>query len=187
MPPLPLRIAILECDTPIEPLRARYGGYGRIFATLLHAAAHSLGHTGLSSASGLDISSFDVVTAQEYPKLEDVDGVLISGSKYNSFDNDPWILKLVEFTKEVLRQRKVRLIGVCFGHQIIGRAMGVKVDRSDKGWETSVTAMDLTKRGQEIFGRPSLVRKPFRNLCKGRTDWSRRYIKCIGTLFMNTL
>jgi GMP synthase-like glutamine amidotransferase len=60
-----------------------------------------------------------------------------------------------------LKQRRVRLIGVCFGHQIIGRTMGVKVDRSDKGWETSVVAVDLTKRGQEIFGRSSLVREPF--------------------------
>jgi hypothetical protein len=31
------------------------------------------------------------------------------------------------------------------------------VGRSEKGWEASVTAIDLTKRGQEIFGQPSLV------------------------------
>jgi hypothetical protein len=158
MPSLPLRIAILETDTPVEPVRAKYGGYGSIFTGLLKAGADALKHERLSSTSGMEISSFDVVTAQEYPKLEDVDGILITGSKYNSFDNDPWILKLVEFTTEVLKQWRVRLIGVCFGHQIIGRAMGVKVDRSDKGWETSVVAVDLTKRGQEIFGRPSLVR-----------------------------
>lgn len=66
-------------------------------------------------------------------------------------------MKLVEFTKKVLEQRRVKIIGVCFGHQIVGRALGVKVDRSDKGWEASVTAIDLTKRGQEIFGRPALV------------------------------
>jgi GMP synthase-like glutamine amidotransferase len=161
MPSLPLRIAILETDTPVEPIRAKYGDYGSLFTGLLKAGADALKHEGVSSTSGLDISSFDVVTAQEYPKLDDVDGILITGSKYNSFDNDPWILKLVEFTTEVLKQRRVRLIGVCFGHQIIGRTMGVKVDRSDKGWETSVVAVDLTKRGQEIFGRSSLVREPF--------------------------
>jgi len=82
---------------------------------------------------------------------------LISGSKYNSFDDVPWILKLVRFTKEVLAQRRVRIIGVCFGQQIIGRAMGAKVARSDRGWEVSVTAMDLTKKGQEIFGKTALV------------------------------
>jgi len=64
---------------------------------------------------------------------------------------------LVEFTKGVLEQRRVRMIGVCFGHQIIGRAYGMKVGRSEEGWEISVTALDLTKRGQEIFGKTALV------------------------------
>ncbi|KAG9237811.1 class I glutamine amidotransferase-like protein [Amylocarpus encephaloides] len=157
MTSLPLRIAILECDTPMDSVRERAGGYGSIFSRLLRAGADSLKYPGLSSTEGMQLSSFDVVTKQEYPKLEDVDGILISGSKHNSFDNDPWILKLVEFTKEVLGQERVRVVGVCFGHQIVGRAMRAKVVRSEKGWEISVMAIDLTKKGQEIFGQPSLA------------------------------
>jgi len=157
MPDLPLRIAILECDTPLDGTRAKYGSYGGVFTALIKAGADALDYPGISSTSGLELSAFDVVTKQEYPSLENVDGILITGSRFNSFEDEPWILKLVEFTKEVLAQRRVRIIGVCFGHQIVGRAMGVKVDRSDKGWETSVTAVDLTKRGQEIFGTTALV------------------------------
>jgi GMP synthase-like glutamine amidotransferase len=85
----------------------------------------------------------------------------MTGSRFSSFDNDPWILKLVDFVKEVLSQKRVRIIGLCFGHQIVGRAMGVKVAKSDKGWETSVMAIDLTKRGQEIFGKTTLVSTSF--------------------------
>jgi GMP synthase-like glutamine amidotransferase len=54
---------------------------------------------------------------------------------HNSFDNEVWIVKLVEFVKSVLAQDRVRLIGICFGHQIIGRALEQKVGRSDRGWE----------------------------------------------------
>lgn len=93
----------------------------------------------------------------KYPSLDSIDATLMTGSRYNSFDNMPWILKLLEFTIEVLAQDRVRVIGVCFGHQIVGRAMGVEVGRSPTGWEASVTAVDLTKRGQKIFGRPPLV------------------------------
>lgn len=155
MPSLPLRIAILQCDTPLDGTRSKYGGYGGVFTALLNAGAAAL--EPLLSPSDLQISVFDCVTKQEYPSLDSIDGILITGSRYNSFDNEPWILKLVAFTEEVLKQTRVRIIGVCFGHQIIGRALGAKVDRSDKGWETSVTAIDLTKKGQEIFGKTALV------------------------------
>lgn len=64
----------------------------------------------------------------------------------------------MEFTKKVLAQNRVRLIGVCFGHQIIGRALDVKVDRSDRGWEVSVTPVQLTAKGKELFGVEELVR-----------------------------
>ncbi|PBP17399.1 putative glutamine amidotransferase class-I [Diplocarpon rosae] len=157
MPAPPLRIAILECDTPVPAVVAKHGAYDQIFTSLLRAAADALCHPGLSASSGLDITAWDVVSEQSYPAHEDIDAVLITGSKYNSFDNDPWILKLVDFTKQLLEQRRVRILGVCFGHQILGRALGVDVGRSDGGWEVSVTAMDLTKRGQEIFGKTSLA------------------------------
>ena len=157
MTKLPLHIAILECDTPQPNANAKYGGYGGVFTVLLKAGADALGHPGLTSSSGLSLSVYDVVTKQEYPSLEDIDAVLLTGSKHNAFDDDEWILKLVDFTKKVLDQRRVRIIGICFGHQIVGRVLGARVGMSDKGWETSVTAIDLTKRGQEIFGRPALV------------------------------
>ena len=58
----------------------------------------------------------------------------------------------------MLAQDRVRLIGVCFGHQIIGRALGVKVGRSDKGWEVAVVNVELTTKGKEMFGLEELVR-----------------------------
>jgi hypothetical protein len=157
MPQLPLRIAVLECGAALPKTGAKYGGYGGAFKALLNSAADALSHPSLSSSSGLQIFTFDVANAQVYPSLEDIDAILITGSKHNAFDDDPWIVKLVKFVEGVLAQRRVRIIGVCFGHQIVGRAMGVKVQRSESGWEASVTAIDLTKRGQEIFGRPALV------------------------------
>jgi GMP synthase-like glutamine amidotransferase len=51
----------------------------------------------------------------------------------------------------------VRLVGVCFGHQIIGRALGQKVGRSEGGWEISVTPMQLTTKGKELFGLDEVV------------------------------
>ncbi|KAF2121395.1 nucleoside phosphatase family-domain-containing protein [Lophiotrema nucula] len=153
----PLRIAILECDTPLDQTRAKYGGYGGVFKALLSAAADALQYPGLSSKEGLELSVFDVVNAQKYPDLEDIDAVLLTGSRFNSFDSDPWILKLVDFTKKLLEQDRVRIIGVCFGHQIIGRAAGVEVGRSEGGWEVSVLPVELTEKGKELFKQDTLA------------------------------
>ncbi|KAI8942488.1 hypothetical protein NX059_000554 [Plenodomus lindquistii] len=149
----PLRIAILECDTPPPAVVDKYGKYGAIFTTLLETAAQGV---GLNPKEDLVLSAFDVVTAQEYPNLDDIDAVLISGSKHNSYDSDPWILKLVSFTETLLAQTRIRIIGVCFGHQILGRALGAKVGRSDDGWEISVLPVQLTAKGKEIFKQDTL-------------------------------
>jgi hypothetical protein len=73
----PLRIAILEADTPLPDVVEKYGRYDRIFSTLLETAAEGL---GLSPKKDLMLSAFDVVDKQEYPNFEDIDAVLISGS-----------------------------------------------------------------------------------------------------------
>lgn len=79
---------------------------------------------------------------------------------YDSFTSPPWIVKLVEFTQKVLAQDRVRIIGVCFGHQIVARAMGVEVGRNKDGWEATVSDVQLTEKGKHIFGVETLVSLP---------------------------
>lgn len=76
----PLRIAVLECDTPLDGTRARYGSYGGVFSALLDAGAALLSQETGAAPPPMMISMFDVVTAQAYPKLEDVDAILLTGS-----------------------------------------------------------------------------------------------------------
>lgn len=72
---------------------------------------------------------------------------------YNSFDNDSWILRLVTFTQLALESPHVRIIGVCFGHQILARALGAKVARSEgPTWEVSVCPVVQTALGKQKFG-----------------------------------
>ena len=180
----PIRIAVLECDSLISWIAIKYGGYCGLYTALLEAGARDL----QLAKDELEITRWNVLDKREYPDLENIDAILISGSsaypccsmclaqtrlkcpsemqsrwliqgriEFNAHDNIPWINDLVDFVKKVLSQDRVRVIGVCFGHQIIGRAMGAKVARSDRGWELSVSEVDLTARGKEIFGKDKLV------------------------------
>lgn len=70
---------------------------------------------------------------------------------------------MVDYVKKILAQDRVRIIGVCYGHQIVGRALGGEVQRSDGvdgGWEVSVCTVNLTEKGKELFGKEELVCLP---------------------------
>lgn len=78
----PLRIAILECDTPLDGTRAKYGSYGGVFKALLEAGADLLAkERGSSAPVPLSLKYYDVVTKQEYPEDKDFDAVLLTGSR----------------------------------------------------------------------------------------------------------
>lgn len=80
MPP-PLRIAILECDVVIDPVKTRYEGYAAVFTDLFQRSANALGQPErLDPATGLDISRWHVVDSDEYPNLDEVDAIVMTGS-----------------------------------------------------------------------------------------------------------
>ena len=76
----PLRIAVLECDDPAPNVKEKYGGYGRMFKELLESGAKQLAEADHGMKPELDVTKFDVVNTEQYPKFEDVDAVLLTGS-----------------------------------------------------------------------------------------------------------
>ena len=83
--PPPLRIAILECDIPIGNTREKYGGYGNLFKELLLKGKDEV-REGRDGKEGvdlpeLDVTKYNVVDEELYPRLEEVDVVLVSGSR----------------------------------------------------------------------------------------------------------
>ncbi|MEK7345615.1 MAG: amidotransferase [Pseudomonadota bacterium] len=79
---------------------------------------------------------------QEYPESFDgYDAVLLTGSKADSFSEDPWVQELRCRVTELLEQKK-KLLGICFGHQLIALCMGTKVGRAPQGWGVGRMAYD---------------------------------------------
>lgn len=77
----PLRIAVLECDTPIGATKEKYGGYGNLFKELLHNGVSEVREKDGVEVPELDVRKYDVVNEELYPELGDVDAVLLSGSR----------------------------------------------------------------------------------------------------------
>ncbi|KAJ6600813.1 class I glutamine amidotransferase-like protein [Mycena sp. CBHHK59/15] len=96
----------------------------------------------------------------EYPtdeQLDSFDGVLITGSKASAYEEIEWINKLVDYVARIaVAKPKVKIIGICFGHQIVARAMGGSCVPNGGKWEVGPTPVALTSLGKEVFGVDSL-------------------------------
>ncbi|KDE04816.1 hypothetical protein MVLG_04780 [Microbotryum lychnidis-dioicae p1A1 Lamole] len=164
-----LLLIVLLADTPLPPVKAAHGNYHDIFTSLfehsvqLHASQINLGSkttSGTQSEAVLTVESYDAVQGQ-YPtedRVKEANGVLITGSASSAYEPIDWITKLVAYTTSLPKiNPQIRLIGICFGHQIIARAFGSTVERNSKGWEVGVRVMDLTECGSSIFGGERLA------------------------------
>lgn len=151
-------IALLVCDTPLASVSAEHGDYHVIFTQLLHASGKELGIADIADKCCLD--PFDVVHKMEYPtdhQLDAYDGLLITGSKASAYEDVEWINRLVAFVARVaITKPHVKIVGICFGHQIVARALGGRCVRNDGKWEVGPTQVTLTGLGKEVFGVESL-------------------------------
>jgi GMP synthase-like glutamine amidotransferase len=70
---------------------------------------------------------------------------IVTGSKYDVYGGMPWIAKLETFIQKVCSSN-IPIAGICFGHQIIARAMGGIVKKSPNGWGLGVDTYYLRQQ-----------------------------------------
>jgi GMP synthase-like glutamine amidotransferase len=111
-----MKVAVLETGYPPGNLADEYGDYPAMFARLL--------------GPGFEIESFDV-QAGELPEAAGHHAYLITGSPAGVYDPLPWIDPLMKFIRSA---NGAKMVGVCFGHQVMAEALGGHVEKSEKGW-----------------------------------------------------
>ncbi|NLQ17117.1 glutamine amidotransferase [Marinomonas sp. M1K-6] len=153
-----MKIGILAAGITPDALRSQYPTYAQMFAQQISALAPSL-----------SFEIFDVRLDQFPSDADDCDGWLITGSKSDAYGDEPWITRLCELIREVDGKGQV-LVGICFGHQIIARALGGRVAKFDGGWGVGVhnyqvadnmaTPLGLKNLAFCAFHQDQVVEKP---------------------------
>lgn len=93
------------------------------------------------------------VAQGELPKdIHECDSWIITGSPASVYEEEMWIKNLIEFVKEC-HQNKVKMLGICFGHQLLAKALGGEVVKSDKGWGFGVKKFKI-KESKEWMTPP---------------------------------
>jgi len=122
-----MKIGILQCDYVRKELQPTFEDYPAMIAALFAKVS-----------TDCQFKTFQVQSF-EYPKnLEECDAYITTGSRHGVNDELAWIKQLEEFICE-LNQAKKTFVGICFGHQLMAKALGGTVSKSDKGWGIGVT------------------------------------------------
>ena len=90
----------------------------------------------------------------DLPAPANCGGVVITGAHCMVTDNLPWSLA-IEAWIAVLIDAQVPILGICYGHQLLGRAMGGKVDDHPHGKEVGTYDITLRPESREdpIFSK----------------------------------
>jgi GMP synthase-like glutamine amidotransferase len=112
-----MKVAILETGRPPPPLEEQFGNYPAMLKKLL--------------GPEFEVQSFDVEAGELPSDPESHRAYLLTGSPAGVYEPLPWIDPLMKFIRSA---EKSRMVGICFGHQIMAEALGGHVEKSEKGW-----------------------------------------------------
>lgn len=117
-----MRVCILENDRLPEGLAPAGVRFADYYVRMLREA---------DPAIGCDIFH---TPAGEYPEdFARYDAVMLTGSHADAFADDPWVVELRRRVTALIEAR-AKLVGICFGHQVLGLCLGAPVGRAECGF-----------------------------------------------------
>ena len=120
-----MRVGILQADSVLVQFQPDHGNYPGMIAGILGQAATELNLEA-------EFRNYDVEHGIYPDTIDECDAYVITGSKKSVYDDDPWIDVLKEYTRELHRAEK-KLVGLCFGHQLVAEALGGKTLGAELG------------------------------------------------------
>ncbi|WP_439106546.1 glutamine amidotransferase-related protein [Congregibacter sp.] len=121
-----MKLGILKTDAVREEWVGSFGEYPDMFMSLLGTRDPSM-----------EFVVYDVRLGEYPTDIDEVDGYLITGSRHSVYDELPWIAPLMSFVQELDARRK-KLVGICFGHQLIAHALGGRTEKASVGWGVGI-------------------------------------------------
>ena len=93
------------------------------------------------------IHVYDARTSDAQPNLDDFHGVIVTGSHSMVTECEPWSEALLPYIRS-MQAKNIPVFGICYGHQLIAKALGGEVGFHPKGPEPGSVEVSLTQAGK---------------------------------------
>lgn len=140
------RILVLRTGQVVESVASTVGPFDRLFTRGLAASR---------GESALNVGELDVTACgadDALPDLRAWDGFIMTGSPAFVSEQAPWMAFGVRLLRRIVDEDRP-LLAVCFGHQLLGVALGADVGPNPWGREMGTIDVVLEQRTCALFSR----------------------------------
>lgn len=128
-----LNVAIIQLDDDRVPVSDNLN-YAEMGEILLNSIDND------NNNNNFKIDIYNYVNNGKLPTIP-YDIVYFTGSKYDAFEDNKFNNGLIDYIKSIIKT-DCKLLGICYGHQIIARSLGYEIIRSES-WEIGNVKVEM--------------------------------------------
>lgn len=129
-----MKIGILQCCSVLPQFQSEFGDYPDMFKQLFWQVDPDL-----------HFAIYDIRNHKFPNVLDECDAYITTGSRTSTYEDLDWIPPFKDLIQSIFNAKK-KLVGICFGHQLIADTFGGYTELSDKGWGVGVSQNKIVKR-----------------------------------------
>ncbi|MCP4356613.1 MAG: GMP synthase [Chloroflexi bacterium] len=101
-----------------------------------------------------EYTGYDVAQGQFPASPTECDAYIITGSPRSAYESETWLVTLAQFIRDVYAAGQ-KMVGICFGHQMLAQSLGGRVEKSEKGWGFGLKQFDVAVQKPWMTGHPN--------------------------------
>ena len=126
-------VGVLQVDSVLPQFQEEHGNYPEMFIKIL------------GIGPDIEFRIYDVEHGVYPEDLDECDGYVITGSKKSVYDDEPWIKDLIDYVRR-LHENQKKLVGICFGHQMVAHALGGRTEPAREGWGVGIHQCQIVNK-----------------------------------------